>query len=263
MSEQQPFNPRPYDRGGIDAAPGRVGNPVGTAGTAPRARTAWELGATPDARVATRLLTQSFGWMFGGLLLTALVALLIQSNPRFVQGAADLYIVAVVANLGLVFTISLGINRMNAGLALGLFFAYAAVNGAMFGLIFAAYSLPSVGVAFVSTAGMFGAAAAYGVLTKRNLASLGGILSMGLIGLFIALIVNIFLGSGLLGFVISIVGVGLFTALTAYDVQRIATGDLVERLGSVEKAAVMGALRLYLDFINLFLMILRLTGGRR
>jgi FtsH-binding integral membrane protein len=110
---------------------------------------------------------------------------------------------------------------------------------------------------------MFGAAAVYGATTKRSLASLGGILFMGLVGLIVASVLNLFLHSSQVSWIISIVGVVLFTALTAYDVQRIQAGDLAAQTGSIEKAAVIGALRLYLDFINLVLFLLRLFGGRR
>jgi FtsH-binding integral membrane protein len=109
---------------------------------------------------------------------------------------------------------------------------------------------------------MFGAAAIYGHVTKRSLARLGGILFMGIIGLFVAMILNIFFNSGPISLIISIVGVVIFTALTAYDVQRIQSGALAAQTGSMEKAAVIGALHLYLDFINIFLFVLRLTGGR-
>ena len=118
-------------------------------------------------------------------------------------------------------------------------------------------------VAFLSASAMFGAAAVYGAVTKRSLAQLGGILFMGLIGLIVASVLNLFLQSTGISWVISIIGVGLFTALTAYDVQRIQSGDIAAATGSVEKGAVIGALRLYLDFINLFFFLLRLTGGRR
>ena len=161
------------------------------------------------------------------------------------------------------FAIGLLINRISALAALGLFFAYAAVNGLTIGLIASAYSVPSVALAFLSAAGMFGAAAVYGAVTKRSLASMGGILTMGLIGLLIAMVLNIFLQSAAISYVISIVGVVLFTALTAFDVQRIKNGDIAARVGSMEKAAVFGALQLYLDFINLFLFLLRIFGDRR
>jgi FtsH-binding integral membrane protein len=162
----------------------------------------------------------------------------------------------------LVVGISALINRISATLALGLFFIYAASLGLTIGLIVAGYEGASVVTAFVSASAMFGAAALYGATTKRSLAGLGGILFMGLIGIIVASVINVFVGFEMLSFVISIVGVVIFTALTAYDVQRIQAGDLAARTGSMEKAAVIGALHLYLDFINLFLFILRLVGNR-
>lgn len=221
------------------------------------------LGVRPAAALSTGFLTQAFTWMFAGLLLTAGVAFLVQSNERLQSIAATLFLPALLVELGLVFAISLGITRLPATVALGLFFVYAALNGLTFGLIFLAYPLGSIAAAFLSASAMFGGAAVYGAVTKRSLASLGGFLTMGLIGLIVALIVNAFLQSTNFGFAISIVGVVIFTALTAYDVQRIASGDIAVMVGSMERAAVYGALRLYLDFVNLFLMLLRLFGGRR
>jgi FtsH-binding integral membrane protein len=110
---------------------------------------------------------------------------------------------------------------------------------------------------------MFGGAALYGAVTKRNLASIGSIAFMALIGLIVASVVNLFLGSSTIGWIISLAGVAIFTVLTAWDVQRIQSGQLVAMTGSVEKAAVLGALHLYLDFVNLFLFLLRLFGARR
>ena len=126
----------------------------------------------------------------------------------------------------------------------------------------ASYTTGSVVTAFLSASAMFGAAAIYGHVTKRSLAKLGGILFMGLIGLLVAMVLNIFIGSSTVTWVISLVGVVLFTALTAYDVQRIQSGAIAAYTGSMEKAAVIGALQLYLDFINIFLFMLRLLGGR-
>ena len=222
-----------------------------------------QLGVRPTAALSAGFLTQAFTWMFAGLLLTGGVAYLIQSSTAGVAAARGLFLPAVLIELGVVFAISWGIRRLNATLALGLFFVYAALNGVTFGLIFAAYTLPSVATAFVSSAAMFGGAAVYGATTKRSLVGLGGILFMGLIGLMVAMLINLFLASGPLSLAISVVGVVIFTALTAYDVQRISTGDLAAWTGSMEKAAVYGALRLYLDFVNLFLMVLRLFGSRR
>ena len=222
-----------------------------------------QVGVRPDARLSAGFLSQAFTWMFAGLLMTAGIVFFVQGNERLTSVARDLFLPAIIAEFAIVFGISLLINRIGALVALGLFFVYAALNGVTIGLIASAYTLPSVGAAFLSAAGMFGAAAVYGAVTKRSLAGIGGILTMGLIGLLIAMVVNIFLQSSAIGFVISIVGVVIFTALTAYDVQRIQNGDIAARVGSMEKAAVIGALHLYLDFINIFLFLLRIFGSRR
>ena len=220
------------------------------------------LGVRPDARLQTAFLTQAFVWMFAGLLVTAGVAAVVQSNAQLVAFAADNFFILIIAQLGLVLGISALINRISATAALGLFFVYAASLGLTIGLIVAGYEGASVATAFLSASAIFGAAALYGATTKRSLTGLGGILFMGLIGIIVASLLNIFLGSEVIGFAISIVGVVIFTALTAYDVQRIQAGDLAARTGSMEKAAVIGALHLYLDFINLFLFMLRLFGSR-
>lgn len=221
------------------------------------------LGVRPDARLASAFLTQAFVWMFAGLLVTAGVAAVVQSNERLLEFALGNFFILIIAQLGLVLGISALINRMSATLALALFFVYAASLGITIGLIVTAYTGASVATAFLSASAMFGAAALYGATTKRSLAGLGGILFMGLIGIIVASVLNIFLGSSMVSWVISVVGVVIFTALTAYDVQRIQAGDLAARTGSMEKAAVIGALHLYLDFINLFLFMLRLFGGSR
>jgi FtsH-binding integral membrane protein len=220
------------------------------------------LGVKPDARLQTAFLTQAFVWMFAGLLVTAGVAAVVQSNTQLINFAADNFFILIIAQLGLVLGISALINRINASLALGLFFVYAASLGITIGLIVTAYTSASVATAFLSASAMFGAAALYGATTKRSLTGLGGILFMGLIGIIVASVINIFIVNSMLSWVISLVGVVIFTALTAYDVQRIQAGDLAARTGSMEKAAVIGALHLYLDFINLFLFMLRLFGNR-
>jgi FtsH-binding integral membrane protein len=221
------------------------------------------LGVRPDARLASAFLTQAFVWMFAGLLVTAGVAAVVQSNERLLEFALGNFFILIIAQLGLVLGISALINRMSATLALALFFVYAASLGITIGLIVTAYTGASVATAFLSASAMFGAAALYGATTKRSLAGLGGILFMGLIGIIVASVLNIFLASDMISWVVSVVGVVIFTALTAYDVQRIQAGDLAARTGSMEKAAVIGALHLYLDFINLFLFMLRLFGGSR
>jgi FtsH-binding integral membrane protein len=232
-------------------------NPTGAPATSPSA-----LGVKPDARLAQAFLTQAFLWMFVGLLVSAGVAFFVQSNERLIEFAADNFFLLIIAQLALVVVISWGINRISATIALGLFFVYAASIGLTVGLIVTGFTSTSVATAFLSASAMFGAAAIYGSVTKRSLAGLGGILFMGLIGLIVASLLNVFLAGGAFSWIISIVGVVIFTALTAYDVQRIQNGDLAIRTGSMEKAAVIGALHLYLDFVNLFLFMLRLFGGR-
>jgi FtsH-binding integral membrane protein len=222
-----------------------------------------QLGVRPATALSQQLLTHAFGWMFAGLLLTAGVAAVVQGSETLTNFAYRNILLLFIGQLAIVVGISAAIQRINAVVALGLFFAYAASLGLTVGLVVQAYTQGSVAVAFLSASAMFGAAAVYGATTKRSLASIGGILFMGLIGLIVASVLNLFLHSTQVSWIISLVGVALFTALTAYDVQRIQTGDIAAATGSVEKGAVIGALRLYLDFINLFFFLLRLTGGRR
>jgi FtsH-binding integral membrane protein len=245
MSDQRVSNPY--------ATPNPAGGPLAAPST---------VGVRPDARLAQAFLTQAFLWMFVGLIVSAVVAYFVQSNDRLLTFAADNILVLFLGQLALVVVIGWGINRISATIALGLFFVYAATLGLTIGLIVSAYTGASVVTAFLSASAMFGAAAIYGHVTKRSLAGLGGILFMGLIGLIVASLLNVFLANGAFGWIISIVGVVIFTALTAYDVQRIQNGDLAIATGSMEKAAVLGALHLYLDFVNLFLFLLRLFGNR-
>ena len=220
------------------------------------------LGVKPDARLAAAFLSQAFLWMFAGLLVTAGVAFAVQTNDRLLQFASDYFFMLFIAQLAIVVAISAGIKRINATAALALFFVYAASLGITIGLIVSSYTTGSVVTAFLSASAMFGAAGIYGAVTKRSLAGMRGYLFMALIGLMVAMVLNLIFPNGMISLVISIVGVGIFTALTAYDVQRIQSGDLAAQTGSMEKAAVIGALRLYLDFINIFLFMLRLMGGR-
>jgi FtsH-binding integral membrane protein len=219
--------------------------------------------ARPSAALGAVFLTQAFVWMFAGLLLTAGVAALVQGSQALLDFASQWLLLVFIGQLALVVVISAGINRVSATVALGLFFVYAASLGLTIGLIVSAYNGPSVAAAFATAAAMFGGAALYGATTGRSLTGLGGTMTMALIGLIVAMVVNTFLASSVFGWILSIGGVILFTILTAYDVQRIQRGTLVAMTGSVEKAAVLGALRLYLDFVNLFLFLLRLMGGRR
>jgi FtsH-binding integral membrane protein len=258
MSQSQ--YPDPYRTPATPLSPTAPGGPSvlspGVA-TSPEA-----LGVRPDARLAAAFLTQAFVWMFAGLLLTAGVAAVVRSDERLLAFASGNFFILFIIQLGIVIGITAAINRISAVAALGLFFVYAASLGITMGLIVASYTTGSVVSAFLSASAMFGAAAIYGHVTKRSLARMGSLLFMGLIGLLVAMLLNIFLRSDTVTWLISIVGVVLFTALTAYDVQRIQSGALAAQTGSMEKAAVVGALQLYLDFINLFLFMLRLLGGR-
>lgn len=221
------------------------------------------VGATPAATVHAGYLTQAFVWMVAGLLLSAGLAFITQSNEPLLRFAANNFLLLIVVQFALVFAIQLGVRRVGATAGLGLFFVYAASVGLTLGLIVAGLELGSVVTAFLSAAAVFGAAAFYGRVTKRSLAGIGGVLFIGLIGLIAASLLNLLFADGGFSFVISIAGVGLFTVLTAYDVQRIQNGDLVVYTGSAEKAAVLGAVHLYLDFLNLFLFLLNLQGGNR
>jgi FtsH-binding integral membrane protein len=239
----------------------RFSNPYATStqvGVGPEASVA----VRPDARTQLAFLTQSFVWMFLGLLVTAGVAFIVQSNARLLDFAGRYWFLLLAGQLALALGIQFGIRRISATAALGAFFVYAASLGLTIGLIVSYYTDVSVVTAFLSSSAMFGAAAIYGHVTKRSLAALGGLLFMGVIGLLVASVINIFVLNDTVSWVISIAGVVIFTALTAYDVQRIQNGDLAVWTGSVEKAAVLGALHLYLDFVNLFLFLLRLFGNR-
>jgi len=256
MSQNQ--FPDPTRTAAPPLAPVNTGSPLAPGMTASPAA----LGVQVDSRLAQAFLTQAFVWMFAGLAITAGVAWVVQSNERLLEFASGSFFFLFIIQIGIVIGITAAINRISALAALGLFFVYAASLGITIGLIVASYTQGSVVTAFLSASAMFGAAAVYGHVTKRSLAKLGGLLFMALIGLLVAMVLNIFIGSSTVTFIISIVGVLLFTGLTAYDVQRIQGGAIAAQTGSMEKAAVIGALTLYLDFINLFLFMLRLLGGR-
>jgi FtsH-binding integral membrane protein len=202
-----------------------------------------------------------YGWMGVGLTLTAFVSLLTVSTPALLQailGNRMLFYILIFGELGLVIGISGAINRISASTAGLLFLAYAALNGLTMSTIFVAYTSSSITSTFVITAGMFGAMSLYGYVTKSDLTSWGSFLFMGLVGVVIASLVNIFLQSSMIYWVMSFCGIIVFTGLTAYDTQKI------KNQGNVgTKGAVLGALTLYLDFINMFLIMLRILGNRR
>jgi len=219
-----------------------------------------------SAERVTGFLRSVYGWMFVGLGITAAVALSVASSPALLQTIVStpmLFFGLIIAELALVFILSARVQKLAPTTASTLFIAYSALNGATLSFIFLAYAGASIASTFVVTAGMFGALALYGSTTKRSLAGLGHFVGMGLIGLFLAMIVGFFWHSSGLQFVISVVGVIVFTGLTAWDAQRLKVMAASLPEGGTGSYAVVGALSLYLDFINLFLFLLRFLGGRR
>jgi FtsH-binding integral membrane protein len=205
-----------------------------------------------------------YNYMAMGLGLTGGVALLVVSSPPLLNAVMPLVLPLAIVTIGLVFFLSLRINAIQYSTAQMIFWLYAALNGVVFSTIFLAYTYESIARVFFITAGMFAAMSLYGYTTKRDLTALGSFLFMGLIGIILASVVNIFLASSMLQFVVSVAGVLIFTGLTAYDTQSIKEGYVEGSAADVAgKRAIFGALRLYLDFINLFLMLLRLVGDRR
>ena len=210
------------------------------------------------------LIRQVYAWMGAGLALTSLLALVTVSSPALlnaVVGNRLLFYGLILGELGLVLVLSGAIARLSATAATLLFLGYSALNGVTLSVIFLVYTADSIASTFVITAGMFGAMSAYGYLTRRDLTSWGSFLFMGLIGVVIASLVNIFLHSTAVSWVVSAIGVIVFTGLTAYDTWKIKA--LATQGVGGRKPAILGALTLYLDFINLFLMLLRFAGDRR
>ena len=213
------------------------------------------------------IMRQVYSWMVLGLLITTVVAFGTATSPFKISLATNpiILLIAVVAEFGLVLGISAGLNRLSAGVATMLFMLYAALNGFTLSIVLLAFTGASLFLAFGSTAALFGVMSIIGYTTKVDLSKMGTYLMMAVIGLVIAMVINMFVGSGPLDTIISLVGVLVFTALTAYDTQRI--GRLAAQMnvnGDTEvKFGIFGALKLYLDFINMFLFVLRLTGRRR
>lgn len=222
--------------------------------------------AETDTRVRT-FMKAVYGWMFGGLLLTAFASAWVVYSPamqHLIFGNPFMVWVLFGAEIILVFGISAGVRRISPAAAASMFLVYSLLNGLSLSVIFFIYTQNSIVNAFVASAGMFGAMSLYGMFTKRDLSGMGTFLMMGLIGVVIASVVNMFLRSGPVGFAISIIGVIVFTGLTAWDTQKLksfATAGLSG--GMQENVSIAGALMLYLDFINLFIFLLRIFGNRR
>jgi len=208
-------------------------------------------------------------WVTMGLVLTGVTALAVVDSPMLLNailGSRFGFLIMILAELGLVWVLSARIWEMSFTAAMAMFFAYSVLNGATLSVIFLAYSLGSIASTFFVTAGTFAVMAVYGHVTKRDLTSIGNLSTMALIGLIIATAVNIFLQSTTLGWIVTYIGILLFVGLTAYDAQKIRRallGDGVVADIDMQRIALLGALSLYLDFINLFLYMLRLIGDRR
>ncbi|QQG65150.1 Bax inhibitor-1/YccA family protein [Desulfobulbus oligotrophicus] len=219
-------------------------------------------------QASTIFLAKVFNWMAAGLAVTGVIAYFVaQSGLVASLIASPIFFILVLAELGMVFYLSARIEKIQPGTATGLFVTYSALNGVTLSTIFLAYTHASIAATFLVTAGMFAAMAVFGLVTKRDLSGMGSFMFMGLIGLILASIVNIFLKSTAVYWAISAIGVLVFVGLTAYDVQKIKQigeqGIMEQGEAAIRKGAIIGALALYLDFINLFLMLLRFFGGSR
>jgi len=228
----------------------------------------------PLRKAQTQLMINEFvrsvyNWMAIGLALTGFVAFYVansESMMRLIFGNKIIFFGLIIGELALVFTISARVQKIKASTATALFVLYAALNGATLSAIFLIYTRTSITSTFFICAATFITCSIYGMTTKRDLTSLGGFMAMGLIGIIIASVVNMFIGSYGIHMIISYIGVIVFVGLTAYDTQKLKTMALSQQAGLdagvVRKGAILGALSLYLDFINLFLMLLRILGNR-
>ena len=215
-----------------------------------------------------------YRWMGVGLGVTAIVAWMMTSYlkgmsyyqlDQFMQSYGFMFIVLLIAEVGLVFVLSAAVQRMSGAVATGIFMAYCALSGLTLGVVLYGYTSGSIVSAFVATTAMFAALSIYGMFTSRDLTRLGPILMMALIGLIIGFIINIFMGSPAFDYLLCVIGVVIFAGLTAYDSQKLRQmGEMVPAndAAAVRRGTIMGALTLYLDFINLFILLLHLFGSR-
>lgn len=213
-------------------------------------------------RKQTDIVNKSFAWMFVGLMCTGVMSFVLASNAAFVNLIFSNMLVffgLILVELGLVFFLSARIQRISYGTALVCFLLYSLLNGVTLSAIFLLYTANSVAVTFLITGVLFGVMALYGFTTKKDLTSIGNLALMALIGVILVSVVNLFLQSDTLTYVISFVAIAIFIGLTAYDTQKIKR---MAENGASENMGILGALTLYLDFINLFLNLLRLLGKR-
>ena len=223
-----------------------------------------------SVETVNEIFVKVYRYMALGLIITALTAYITASSPsalRFLFSSSAPMLIIALLEIILVVALSAALAKLSTGVALSMFAAYSVLNGLMFSAILLVYTASSIYQAFFSTAGMFAAMSIYGLYTKRDLTSMGSFLRMGLWGLLIAMVINIFLGSSMVELVTSVMGVIIFLGLTAYDTAKIKTLAESSEWSSDEnitgRIAVIGALELYLDFINLFLYMLRFLGKRK
>ncbi len=215
-----------------------------------------------------RFMVRVYNWMTAGLAITGFMAFYVSNNETImgiIFGNPFMPIVLMIVQIGLVFWLASRVMQMSVSQATGVFMLYAGLTGVTFSFIFVVYTSASITSTFLVTAGTFGAMSLYGYTTKKDLTSWGSFLFMGLIGIIIASVVNMFMQSTMMHMIITYAGVLIFVGLTAYDTQKIKEMNILGNEGTDEdtKEAIRGALTLYLDFINLFLMLLRLMGDRR
>ena len=217
------------------------------------------------SQMAATFMNQVFGWMAGGLAVSGGVAWWVTGSQGALQAVAGLFMPLIIAEFLLVLGLSAALHKMSAAVAAGGFLVYSALNGLTLGLILSMYTGASVANVFFITAGTFTAMATIGAITKKDLSSIGSFLMMGVIAIVIASVVNIFLHSSALNWAVSVLGALIFTVLTAVDSQRFRKMGYMGFSNEREAGqfAIRGALNLYLDFINMFLFLLRLFGSRR
>jgi hypothetical protein len=227
-------------------------------------------GTMAFAGTQSSFINRVYGWMCGGLVLTALIAMWAASTPAVMNtilSSQILFFGLIILELAAVGFLAVRLNKMSAMTATVVYLAYAALNGLTLSVIFYHFTMESLATTFFATAGTFGVMSLYGYVTKRDLTSFGNICFMLLIGAIIASVVNMFWANSMLYWITTYIGIAVFVGLTAYDTQKIKEMSLavdgIEQSESARKYAIFGALTLYLDFINLFLLLLRIFGGSR
>lgn len=228
-------------------------------------------GAAIGTRERVNAFIQSvYGWMAAGLALTGLIAYATAGSDALFQlitGNQLIFFGLIIGQLIMVFTLSARIAKLSPGMATAMFIGYSALNGLTLSVIFLAYTSASIASTFFICAATFGSVSVYGMTTKKDLTGVGNFMFMGLIGIIIATVVNMFVRSSAVAMIVSYIGVLVFVGLTAYDTQKLKHMALTQPddldAGTVRKGAIIGALTLYLDFINLFLFMLRIFGGGR